>query len=69
MGCRHGIHVSLEFFEDIMIPEEQMQPSTVYNHNQKLWCWQACGSHACPAECDMVGIYTHSFDCQLQQPA
>eukprot|EP00041_Stephanoeca_diplocostata_P007882 m.113340 g.113340 ORF g.113340 m.113340 type:complete len:200 (+) comp17077_c0_seq2:232-831(+) len=35
-----GVHVTMGFFEDILIPASQMQPNTVFDTTEQAWCWQ-----------------------------
>ncbi|KAI8610162.1 RNA polymerase III subunit Rpc25 [Chytriomyces sp. MP71] len=35
-----GLRVSMEFFDDILIPDYLLKPNTIYNKNQSQWVWQ-----------------------------
>jgi len=35
-----GVHVSLEFFEDILIPSELLQEGSEFDATEQLWVWR-----------------------------
>ncbi|KCV72822.1 hypothetical protein, variant [Fonticula alba] len=34
-----GVFVTLGFFEDILIPADQLQENTVFDHEEQVWVW------------------------------
>ncbi|KAJ3164146.1 DNA-directed RNA polymerase III subunit RPC8 [Geranomyces variabilis] len=41
---REGVRVSMDFFDDIIIPPAFMQPGTEFDEAEKLWVWRYEGS-------------------------
>ncbi|TPX56410.1 hypothetical protein PhCBS80983_g04543 [Powellomyces hirtus] len=39
-----GVRVSMEFFDDILIPPAFMQPGTEFDEEEKLWVWRYEGN-------------------------
>lgn len=37
---REGVHVSLGFFEDILIPEDALQHPSRFDEREQLWVWE-----------------------------
>ena len=37
---KEGVHVSLEFFDDILIPADSLQHSARYDDNESVWIWE-----------------------------
>lgn len=37
--CRHGVHVSLGFFQDIIIQPELLQQPAVWQESSSEWVW------------------------------
>ena len=37
---KEGVHVSLEFFDDILIPAESLQHPARYDDNESVWIWE-----------------------------
>ncbi|KAI8803077.1 RNA polymerase III subunit Rpc25-domain-containing protein [Cladochytrium replicatum] len=40
----YGIKVSMEFFDDIIIPPHRMQPNTIYDASEGVWVWHYEGN-------------------------
>jgi len=41
---KDGIRLSLEFFDDILIPSSQLQNPSIFNSDTGLWVWKYDGS-------------------------
>jgi len=41
-SSRSGIHVSLGFFEDIVIPQNLLPQPSIYDVNKNIWSWRHC---------------------------
>lgn len=41
---REGLKVSVDFFDDIIIPEYALQEPSFYNESEKLWVWKFDGT-------------------------
>ncbi|PNH09607.1 DNA-directed RNA polymerase III subunit RPC8 [Tetrabaena socialis] len=41
---REGLRVSLEFFEDVLIPEHALQDPSFYDEAERLWVWKFEGN-------------------------
>ncbi|KAL3320945.1 DNA-directed RNA polymerase III subunit RPC8, partial [Cichlidogyrus casuarinus] len=42
-GCdKNGVHVSLSFFDDIIIPPEKLRHPSKFDINQACWSWEYC---------------------------
>eukprot|EP00040_Diaphanoeca_grandis_P036904 m.237734 g.237734 ORF g.237734 m.237734 type:complete len:206 (+) comp33711_c2_seq1:283-900(+) len=39
-----GIHVSMDFFDDILIPPENLQPDSRYDKVEQVWIWPYDGN-------------------------
>jgi len=37
---RDGVHVSMGFFDDILVPAEYLQQQSVFNETEQLWIWK-----------------------------
>ena len=37
---KEGVHVSLEFFDDILIPAESLQFPSRYDDSESVWIWE-----------------------------
>ena len=37
---KEGVHVSLEFFDDILIPADSLQHPARYDDNESVWIWE-----------------------------
>ena len=38
--CKEGVYVSLEFFDDILIPAESLQFPSRYDDSESVWIWE-----------------------------
>ncbi|GIL79729.1 hypothetical protein Vretimale_12372 [Volvox reticuliferus] len=41
---REGLRVSLDFFEDVLIPEHALQDPSFYDESERLWVWKFDGN-------------------------
>lgn len=41
--CSTGIWVSVDFFEDILVPEYSLQQPSTYDSHEKQWIWDCEG--------------------------
>ena len=55
---RDGVRVSLNFFDDILIPVANFQQPTVYNPSTELWSWKYEGNELCMEIGEKVRIVT-----------
>ena len=37
---KEGVHVTLEFFDDILIPADSLQHPARYDDNESVWIWE-----------------------------
>ena len=37
---KEGVHVSLEFFDDILIPGESLQHPSRFDESESVWVWE-----------------------------
>ena len=45
---KEGLRVSLDFFEDVLVPEHALQEPSSFHDGEKLWVWRFDGACVCP---------------------
>ncbi|MEW5306280.1 MAG: hypothetical protein WDW38_009122 [Sanguina aurantia] len=43
-SSRAGLTISLDFFDDVFVPEHALQDPSFYNEEEKLWVWRFDGN-------------------------